>query len=296
MNEEIKEKYLQAGKIAAKAMKKAGELCTPNRKMLEICEKVEEFIRKEGAENAFPLNVSVNEVAAHYTATVGDQNVLPKEGVVKIDLGVHVDGYIADTAQSFSLGGKEKELIELADQTLRSILASIKPLMEIKEIGNIVEKEVTSKGYNPVRNLSGHSLSHYNLHSGVSIPNYSNATMSEKLQPGKAYAIEPFVTKGTGVIYNDQKSTIFKFTDRNKKINGYEKLLEKMKEFNGLPFTPRWLNDHYEKFEEGILLLVSERVIDAYPVLIEETKNRVAQAEHTILVEEEKIIITTKRD
>ncbi|MHA1912292.1 MAG: type II methionyl aminopeptidase [Candidatus Kariarchaeaceae archaeon] len=296
MNEESKEKYLQAGKIAAKAMKKAGELISPNRKMLEICEKIEGFIRKEGAETAFPLNVSVNDVAAHYTATVGDQSVLPKEGVVKIDLGAHVDGFIADTAQSFSLGGKEKELIELADQTLEEILTTIKPLMKIKEIGNIVEKKVTSKGYNPVRNLSGHSLSQFNLHSGVNIPNYGNAIMKDKLLPGKAYAIEPFVTKGSGIIFNDQKSTIFKFTDRKNKLKGYEELIERLKEFNGLPFTPRWLNDHNEKFEEGILLLVAEGLIDAYPVLIEETRSRVAQAEHTIFVEEKEIIITTKRD
>ena len=84
MDDETKEKYLQAGKIAAKAMKKAGELITPNRKMLEICEEVEEFIRKEGAKIAFPVNVSVNDVAAHYTATVNDKKVLPKKGIVKI--------------------------------------------------------------------------------------------------------------------------------------------------------------------------------------------------------------------
>jgi methionyl aminopeptidase len=169
-------------------------------------------------------------------------------------------------------------------------------MMKVKEIGNIVEKKVTSKGFNSVRTLSGHSLSQYNLHSGVSIPNYGNAKMREKLLPGKAYAIEPFVTKGSGVIFNDQKSTIFKFTDRKKKVKGYDQLIEKLKKFNGLPFTPRWLNEHYEKFQEGIFILVEKGLIDAYPVLIEETRSRVAQAEHTILVEEEEIIITTIRD
>ena len=104
------------------------------------------------------------------------------------------------------------------------------------------------------------------------------------------------MTAGNGFFKNDQQATIFRFNPRSKRtIDKYKGLIEKLQTFNGLPFTPRWIPKHYEQFEEGLLLLIDKMIIDAYPVLIEETNSWVSQAEHTVLVEENNIEVLTSK-
>lgn len=90
------EKIMKAGKIASETREYARTIIKKGYLLLEIAEKIESKIIELGAKPAFPVNLSINEIAAHYTPSYDDEKTA--QGLIKIDLGVHIDGWIADTA------------------------------------------------------------------------------------------------------------------------------------------------------------------------------------------------------
>ena len=102
MDDDVYDKYRQAGKIAADARDYGIKSIKPGVKLLEIANNVEQRIKDNGADISFPVNISINELAAHYSPRHDDTLVFNKGDVVKLDVGSHVDGYIADTAVTVS--------------------------------------------------------------------------------------------------------------------------------------------------------------------------------------------------
>ena len=120
-----------------------------------------------------------------------------------------MDGFIADTAFSIDLENSQenKKIIEASEKALENALKKIKKDSVISEIGAQIEKTITSNGLNPIINLSGHEMKPYDLHSGLTIPNFDNKK-SDKIQNG-LYAIEPFSTNGNGKVYDGKPSGIY---------------------------------------------------------------------------------------
>ena len=281
--------YLQAGKIAAQVREGARRKYYVGSTLFEICESVEAQIRSMNGQPAFPVNTSLNEVAAHYTAEPNDATVVKEGDVLKIDIGVHVDGYIADTAVTVCYDAKYESLVKAAETALGEAVRMARANTKASDIGRVIEATIIKFGFRPIQNLSGHSLKQYTIHAGKSIPNIWTIGSSFTLLANEAYAIEPFVTTkdGQGVVHEGKTRNIFGITSRKPvKDKEADNLLELMwTRFRTLPFALRWLTDKYEEKDLRRLvdILAKKRNVHAYPILVEGRGKIVAQAEHTLI-------------
>jgi len=290
--------YVKAGKIASEVRELARAKDWTGKTLYEICETVESEIKSRGGKCAFPVNASLNEFAAHYTAEPDDPKILSNTDLIKIDLGVQINGFIADTAVTISYDPEFEMLVDAAEEALKNAMAMVKVGTKASDIGRTIEKTVKQYGFLPIANLSGHSLEQYTIHAGKSIPNiWSIGSFS--LSSKEAYACEPFVTtsKGLGFVREGKIRNIFGLISRKKtKNDAANKLLDYIWEnFNTLPFALRWITKEWNHKEAKPLLdeLIKNKIVRAYPVLIEANEQRVAQAEHTFIPTETGAIVTT---
>ncbi|MFB6147473.1 MAG: type II methionyl aminopeptidase [Candidatus Nanohaloarchaea archaeon] len=283
MDEGVKQRYIEAGEAIQAAREHAREVAEPGTSFVEIAESIEKVVRENGCEPAFPVNLSANEEAAHYTPPPDGDRVLSEDDVLKIDIGAHSDGYIADTALTVNPSGKHREVVDAVEEVLQEALDFIEPGVTVEEFGSFVQKQVPDE-YQVVRNLTGHYLGRYTQHAGVSIPNVDNGSQHD-FQQGDAVAIEPFITAGSGKVKDGAKGNIYRL-ERDGNVRGRQarKILGDIKEFQGLPFTTRWLDDFSGRDKMAMKRLVDSGIVHSYPVLKEVEDGLVAQAEHTVLV------------
>jgi methionyl aminopeptidase len=293
------ESYLQAGRIAAEVRESARKKYFVGSTLFEICESVETQIRSMNGHPAFPVNTSLNEIAAHYTAEPNDATVVKEGDVLKIDIGVHIDGYIADTAVTVCYDLKYESLVKAAETALGEAVRIARANTKASDIGRVIEATITKFGFRPIQNLSGHSLQQYTIHAGKSIPNIWTIGSSFTLLPNEAYAIEPFVTTkdGQGVVHEGKTRNIFGITSRKPvKDKETDDLLELIwNRFRTLPFALRWLTDKYEEkdLRRLIDILAKKRNVHAYPILVEGHSKIVVQAEHTLIPTESTVKVIT---
>ena len=297
---DIFDNYVKAGKIASQVREYARSQDHTGRSLSEICNDIEQEIFKKGGEPAFPVNVSLNDIAAHYTAVPNDPIIVKNTDVLKIDVGVHIDGYIADTAVTVSYDTKYQSMIDIAERALDEAIGISRSNTRVSEIGRIIEKTITKYGCKPIQNLSGHSLERYTIHAGKSIPNIWTIGHSFNLSVNNVYAIEPFVTTndGQGVVYEGKIKNIFSIGSRKRtKEQKTDEFLEYLwNKFKTLPFALRWIVNEYEEKEALYLLeiLVKKKNVHAYPILVEGANRIVVQAEHTIIPQESNTLTITK--
>jgi methionyl aminopeptidase len=290
--------YIQAGKIAGEIRENVRRTDWIGKTVFEICEHVENEIRKRGAKCAFPVNTSINEVAAHYTAEPNDPTTIKDDDLVKIDLGAQINGYIADTAVTVCYNPEFDNLVQAAEQSLNNAMSMIKVGAKSSDVGRTIEKTIKQMGFLPIANLSGHSLDQYTIHAGKSVPNIWSIG-SFTFNENQAFACEPFVTTGEGLgfVHEGKVKNIFALSSRKKtKDNDADKMLDYIwQNFNLLPFALRWLTSEWDEKEAKKLLdiLIKKKSVHAYPVLVEGNGKRVAQAEHTFIPNETGVTITT---
>ncbi len=346
------ESYVKAGEIAREVKKFARGLIKPGIKLIDVAEAIDGKIFELGGEPAFPVNLSLNEIAAHYTPAPGDETVA--EGILKVDLGVAVDGYIADTAFSVDLtdGGEfsaaargipSKEgtgvpsssgMMELNEKILEEATKKIRVGMKICEIGEACQKTLeewnnkNNSDFSIIKNLSGHSLGRNEIHAGLTISNYGNDNQSEL---SGAFAIEPFVTTGVGNIYEGQPGGIYVLQSDNpvRDRNAREVLKFIKDKFVTRPFCLRWLTSWSSegrgsdatltdikekqvgarcslvggsgvgnrltenKLKFILAMLVKQKILYEYPMLIEKSKSPVSQFENTFVIADGKVLCTT---
>lgn len=290
-----KEKIIKAGTIAKEVKIFAKTLVKKDVPLLEIATKIERKIVELGGKNAFPCNTSINEIAAHYTPAHNDTTLA--RGLIKIDFGVHVDGWTADTAFSVDLeNSKEnKKLIAASEKALANAIGAAKKGNAISEIGKTIQKTIEEMGARPITNLTGHQMDHYELHAGVSIPNIDDKRV-RNLDTG-LYAIEPFATNGDGKVHDGKPSGIYQLeNDRKPRSPLAREVLDFIvAEYYTLPFCSRWL---VNKFGAKALFALRELEhngnLHHFPQLVEKESAIVAQTENTIFVEDEKTTVTTE--
>jgi len=295
--EEI-EKFRLSGKILRAAREDMRGYVKENTQVINICERAEALIREKGGIPAFPCNVSINEVAAHYTSPPEDKSIIPAGSTVKIDMGVQIDGYVTDTAFTISFNSEGKSMTETAEHALGLVIENIHSDMPIGRIGGIIETAIKNRGFKPISNLTGHSVGRYLIHAGTSIPNVATLSTS-KICAGEVFAVEPFVTQPDAIARVDDspQNTIFRLVRAKSVKTTYAKQMLKHIEtnFRTLPFAERWLidivpqNKHAEAFKE----LLKQKIITSYPVFVEASKRPVAQAEHTLLIKKDGCEILT---
>jgi len=293
------ESYLKAGKIASEVRENARKRNHVGSTLLEVCETVESQIKDRNGAPAFPVNVSLNEIAAHYTAEPNDSTTVNEGDVLKIDIGVHIDGYIADTAVTVCYNPKYEALVRAAESALGEAVRMARTNTKASDIGKAIEATITKFGFRPIQNLSGHSLQQYTIHAGKSIPNIWTRGSSFSLIANEAYAIEPFVTTrdGQGVVYEGNVRNIFGISSRKPVKDGEadEMLGVLWSRYKTLPFALRWLLDKYDEEDAKRLIevLVKKKNVHAYPILVEGQGKTVVQAEHTLIPSESGTTVIT---
>ncbi len=281
-----KENYNMAGEIAKDVREWSKRLIVEGMKIVEIANNIEKRIEELGGKIAFPVNICINDITAHYTPKFNDNTVISKNDIVSVDLGVHIDGYIADTAYTIDLSNKYKDLLNVNREALERVTEIIKPEMSVAEIGREVQKIINDAGYKPIENLTGHEIKRYDLHAGISIPSI-NVPYNWKIRKDMVLAIEPFATDGYGRVIESVHSEIFSFENyKPVRMREGRILLNEIEKRKKLPFAKRWYVNKINPLRLELVLreLLSVNAIKKYPVLHEKDGGMVSQFEHTLII------------
>ncbi|MHC5211595.1 MAG: type II methionyl aminopeptidase [Planctomycetota bacterium] len=279
------EKYREAGRIASEARRRAAEAIRPGARYVDILDGIETYIREQGADLAFPAQVSVNHIAAHDCCALDDPRTFVEGDVAKVDLGVHVDGCIADTAQTVDLGS-HADLLEASRQALEAAIALVRPGVSTRELGGAIQAAMKAVGHRPVSNLTGHGIAPYTIHCSPAIPNVPDGG-DVRLKEGMMICIEPFATTGRGTVVEDGRAEVFGARRKLKAPRGVPSgIVDQIASRRGLPFSRREIEREHgsEIAERGLRDLVRARAIFEYPPLVERANAVVAQFEHTMYV------------
>ncbi len=288
--------FVKAGKIASESLEYAKSITIKGASLLEVSDKTEQKIRQLGGEPAFPTQLSFDMTAAHNCADPDDSTVLESQ-LVKIDVGVHINGAVADNACSVDLSGQWSDLIKASKAGCEAAAKVLGPGIELRAIGKEIDQTVASFGFKSIRNLCGHGVNIYNIHTDPTIPNYDSGD-KRKLEEGMTIAVEPFATPGAGVVAETGRANIFMFAQKRPVRSPYAReLLTEIEKLKGLPFTTRWFTEKLglSKVTLGLRELQSNGVIRAYPPLNEVSKAVVSQHENTFLITANGADVTTKR-
>ncbi len=284
--------YRKAGKIIGRLRSQIPGMISEGMRIIDLCERIEDSILNMGGNVAFPCNVGIGSVAAHYTSPLGDMSTIPRSSIVKVDFGVEVSGYIADSAITVTFNPEYQSMVFAAEEALRIAVENVRSGAKARDIGGAIERSIGKCGYKPIRNLTGHKIERYSLHTGKAIPNVADSDGSI-LEDGEVYAIEPFVTSvdANGTVEDGGGPFIFKLQkEKGAKSVETRRLLDYVrKQYRTLPFAYRWLEKSYPRthLESAMDELLASRCFVSYPVLVESSGQPVAQAEHTVIVEKQ---------
>ena len=279
--------YRKAGEILKIIKEESRKLVVSGYKVVDLVEFIENKVIEMGGFPAFPCNISINSVAAHYTPNLDTDLVLKVGDYVKVDIGCHIEGCIADTAYTVKVDESDDDLIKATQEALKNAIASVEPGVKTNYIGKIIEETIKDFNFNPIKDLCGHGLRPYILHSGITIPNY-NSNLGTKLKEGDTMAIEPFASTKAGKLKSSEEVYIFKYLqDRPIRDPTSKKLLNVIKQnYKTLPFAERWLEKNYAglKINFSLRNLIRANAIYPYNVLLDSEGGLVSQAEHSLIV------------
>jgi len=293
MDKEILDAYIKAGKIAAQALQFGKSLIKPGTKVIDLLNQVEDKIIDLNGEIAFPAQISLNEVAAHQCSDLNDETVL-QDQVVKLDIGVLIKGYIADTACTVDLSGKYTKLVQASEEALNEALKLATPGTTLAEIGAKIHEVITSHGFAPIKNLSGHGLDYFEIHTHPSVPNFDNGNQTI-LEEDMVIAIEPFASTGAGIVQESSPATVFSLTEDYPVRDPITRtILKEIKKYQELPFAKRWLEEEFTTLRTNFALRTLKRngSLTEHPPLVDQNKGMVSQAEHSVIVRNQPLVFT----
>lgn len=294
LNPEQLESLRRAGRAAASARDLGLSMVEAGVRLCEVADAVEEHIRGQGCGLAFPCNISLNKVAAHFTPATDDPAVFSVGDVVKVDCGAHHNGYVGDTAGTVEVGTRAYTgLIEASRDARDSVIEIIGDGTPLNEIGRLVETVLKQSGFRPVENLCGHQIEPYNLHAGLSVPNYANGDRAA-VRAGMVVAVEPFATDGQGAVANGPPGNIVRLL-RDRRIDDprtAEFLDYVRSEFRTFPFCARSCD--FPDAERHVKTLVRRGVLSSYAQLVEVRGGMVSQHEHTFYIDGPRAEVTTR--
>ncbi len=288
--------HRKAGRIAAECREWARESIKPGVRVRDILEGVERQIYEAGAAPAFPAQSSRNSCAAHYCSSPEDEMTYEVGDCVKVDIGVHVDGYIADNACSVDLStdGRWTPLVRASADALAAAIATVEPGVRVGEVGAAIERTIMGAGFEPVRNLTGHGLARWKVHTAPQVPNYGERG-GGRIAEGSVIAIEPFASTGRGYIHERGKAEVFMMVRPPMKAKGLDKdVLKEIQGWRGLPIARRYFNHlPTDAVEDTLAKLARQGSLVRYPPLVEEEGVMVTQTEHSMYVGPDGVEILT---
>mgnify|MGYP000321288173 FL=1 len=254
--------------------------------MLSAVTRIEDYVRRNDGGLAFPVNIATDEEAAHWTPSSRTDRCFAVGELVKLDVGVEIDGYIGDNALTVEIdGSRHDELRAAALKGLEQVIELAAPGVTTGVLGSAVQATIEACGLRPVANLTGHGIKRYDLHSGLSIPSVGGHR-GTALRKDDVIAVEPFATNGAGRVGGKRNSNIYHLgSPRRVRDSAAAGLLERIRsEFHGLPFAERWLHAFSDEPRKPLQRLLRSGAVGFYPVLDELGHGMVAQAEHTLLL------------
>ncbi len=285
--------WITAGRIAAQALDYGGTLIKPGVKIVDVCDKVDAKIRELGGEPAFPTQVSCDHIAAHFCPDADDATVFDKQ-VASLDVGVHVNGAIGDNALTIDLSGKHADLLKASREAVDAALKIVQIGTTLSEIGTTIQEVIESHGFVPIRNLSGHGLERYGIHTGPTIPNIDTGDPTP-LEDGMFIAIEPFASTGSGSVQDSGDATIFSLVNPKGVRSQFARdVMKEIEQYKTLPFTTRWITQKLGKGKTlfGLRELMQAGVLEGYPPLVDSKRGITSQAEHSVFVCDKPIVLT----
>jgi methionyl aminopeptidase len=297
-DEEDEQLKLDSLKKAGKIAQEVKEFIKPQIKIgakgLEIVSSAEKKISELGGACAFPVNLSINNIAAHYTSPLRDDGLTIEENdLVKIDLGVHIEGYIVDTAFSVNFNQEEilQNIITATDTAVEAAKMMAKPGVNTKDIGKKIEDIVKGFNYNPIKELGGHQIERWRVHGTKALPELGTQG-GDEMEVGDVFAVEIFASTGSGSVHSTNNCNIYAlnpYTGRvplrrksSKQILGFVN-----RNYKTLPFAERWLGEEFQiGVAFGLQELIQQGKLREHNVLSEEKDAYVAQSEETILITE----------
>ncbi|TFG33792.1 type II methionyl aminopeptidase [Candidatus Thorarchaeota archaeon] len=289
-SEDVWEKWHRAGVVAREALALARPMIEPGIKVLDIIDTVENHIRANSSGTSFPCNISLNNIAAHYTSPLNDETVIAEGDLVTVDCGSHVDGCIADTAFTVALNPDHADLVKAAEDATKVAIRMMRPGAKLNTIGALIEDTIKNAGFNPIKQLTGHQLKEYELHAEKQVPCVSGK--SEVLvEEGEVYAVETFASTGSGNITDLPNPTIYQLLPIRVplRFKGSKEFLGiARREYKEFPFAERWLAERmkHASLKMAIRELRQNGALFAHHILAEEKGEFVSQHEHTVIITE----------
>ncbi|MFX1327730.1 MAG: type II methionyl aminopeptidase [Promethearchaeota archaeon] len=289
------ESLKEAGKIAQDVKNYIKPKIKIGAKVIDLISEAESKIEDLGGFCAFPVNLCINNIAAHYTSPIKDDGLEINEGdLVKFDLGVHIKGYIVDTAFTVNFNKDEslENIVQATEVALDAAIMMVKPKINTRDIGKKIEDIVRGFNYNPIRELGGHQIERWTVHGKKQVPELGSQG-GDEIEVGDVFSIEIFASTGEGSVHNTQYSYIYEVNPyagrvplrrkTSKQILGYIN-----KKYKTLPFAERWLAKEFRLgIAFGLQELVQQGKLHAHYVLAEKKGIYVAQSEDTIVITED---------
>ncbi len=235
---------------------------------------------------AFPVGISINKIAAHFTPCKDKNPIIKDDDIVKIDYGVHINGCITDGAFSWCPSGKYNELIKISENATKIGIKNSGVDMVLGELGKYIQEYIESKEIiidqkvYPVKSiydLSGHKIDRFVIHAGKAVPNIHVPYYICRMKENEVYAVETFPTLGNGDIETKDECNHFMITKYSKDFDFLTKKIYDNRKT--LAFCPRWFDFN----------IPENKFIKKYPVL--ESNGMVAQYEKSIFIKSNKVEI-----
>ncbi|MFH1199546.1 MAG: type II methionyl aminopeptidase [Candidatus Micrarchaeota archaeon] len=291
IDEEELKSLMQASEISRKVRKFARETAVKEKSLLRMAELIEGKIKEEGGEFAFPANLSANDSAAHYTPAADDATLVGEKDLLKVDLGVSIEGYCTDFAFTVDFSHENGKMVDAVEEAMQNALSVMRAGTNTSDVGKEIEKTIKGYGLKPIENLCGHMMGQYDLHAGIEIPNVETERGYE-LQEGDVFAVEPFATTGEGRVIEGEYCQIYALTMEKPAVRlpKSRELMAKIAEDRlTLPFAARWYKDT-PMLNMTIRDLVKNGALTEFPVLREAKKGSlVSQAETCLIVEKDSV-------
>ena len=285
MDADVRARLREAGRVSKEAKERAMGMVAEGVLLLDVAEEVEDLMRKRGLRPAFPTCISLDNIAAHYSPTHDDTLRFRRGNVVKLDLGAHADGWVADTAATVEVGSSNwTRLIAASELALQTAIEGVHPGVETGLLGAGIQRAIEASGYKPIRNLTGHTIERYVLHAGKSVPNIPHG--HDILHEGDVVAIEPFASSGAGEVDGRRSGNIYRVlrTKPLRQADLNEFLQQLAAEFHSLPFAERWAHRLNPRAPALLNQLLRSGAVMTYPALLDVGGGIVAQTEHTMIV------------
>ncbi|KAK4759383.1 hypothetical protein SAY87_022514 [Trapa incisa] len=318
---EVVTKYKGAAEIVNKALQLVISECKPKAKIVDVCEKGDSFIREQTANMyknvkrkiergvAFPTCISVNNTVCHYSPLASDDTILEEGVILKIDMGCHIDGFIAVVAHTHVLQegpvkGRAADVIAAANTAAEVALRLVRPGKKNKDVTEAIQKVATAYDCKIVEGVLSHQLKQFVIDGNkvvLSVSNPETRVDEAEFEENEVYAVDIVVSTGDGKpkLLDEKQTTIYKrAVDRNYhlKMKASRFIFSEINQkFPIMPFSARLEKclTFYLLFcrvlEEkrarlGLVECVNHDLLQPYPVLHEKPGDLVAHIKFTVLL------------